>query len=115
MIINGFIHTSGILEIIITVIKAALLWIAFDNLKNNKVDYWWLNITFFIYATHNNIGRVWGTLWRLIANKFMPASLAEFVAFIMSLGFTLATCIAVAYVWRRISQYTFSIVTGDRN
>lgn len=105
----------GDLPPVVTLIKCILSWCMLYPLLTTTKMKWWMNITFFIYATHIVIQRIIATILRLsICKTALPASISELVVFVSSVVLTICTCIWIAKYWKRKSEKTFAFVTGNR-
>ncbi|MEG2908639.1 MAG: acyltransferase family protein [Erysipelotrichaceae bacterium] len=104
-----------IIKILITLLKMIAFWCAFDLLDAKESYPWWMSITFFIYASHNFIGRSWGTVFRFFANRLFPIEFSELIAFVFSLFATIGTCILLASVWKKVNLKSFNLFTGNRS
>lgn len=100
---------------VVTLIKCILSWCMLYPLLTIIKTKWYMNLTFFIYATHIVIQRIIATILRLLICKtVLPTSISESVVFASSVVLAICTCIWIAKYWKRKSEKTFVFVTGNR-
>lgn len=100
---------------VVTLIKCILSWCMLYPLLTIIKTKWWMNLTFFIYATHIVIQRIIATILRLLICKIaLPTSISESVVFTSSVVLAICTCIWIAKYWKSKSEKTFVFVTGNR-
>lgn len=99
----------------ITFLKVYFLWLIMHFISGKIKISWWMSITFFIYATHQILERIYITVTRVIYNYLgITIPMIEMIIFVTSLGLTIYTCIVLAKVCKKWFPRCYSIITGAR-
>lgn len=98
-----------------TIVKCFALWVMLRRFCGKMPKYWWLNISFFVYAVHGGVQKVICTIVRLLICKVLPIkALDEMVCWMISVSFTIVFIIFVAKIWKKYSCKSFAFCTGGR-